>query len=83
MTKGRLSEAVDNFKWLRGCDEETAQTVVHKLQEEMSKQQQKFNLKELFSWDIFKPFGVSLLSMAFQQFTGLFILLFYTQVHGC
>ena len=80
MSKGRISEAVLNFKWLRGCDEETAQTVVLKLKEEMDKQQQTFSFKDLFHREVFKPFGISLLSMVFQQFTGLFVLLFYTQV---
>jgi len=79
VSKGRISEAVANFKWLRGCDDNTAQLVVHTLHEEMSKQQQKFHLVELFQCEIFKPFGISLLSMVFQQFTGLFVLLFYTQ----
>ena len=81
VSKGRISEAVANFKWLRGCDDNTAQLVVHTLHEEMSKQQQKFHLVELFQCEIFKPFGISLLSMVFQQFTGLFVLLFYTQVN--
>lgn len=79
VSKGRIAEAVVNFRWLRGCDVETAQMVVGKLHEEMTKQQQKFSLRELFHPEVFKPFGISLLSMVFQQFTGLFILLFYTQ----
>ena len=56
--------------------------VVQRLHEEMSKQQQKFRIGELFQYEIFKPFILSLLSMVFQQFTGLFVLLFYTQVSG-
>jgi len=79
VSKGRISEAVSNFKWLRGCDDETAMFVVQRLHEEMSKQQQKFRIGELFQYEIFKPFILSLLSMVFQQFTGLFVLLFYTQ----
>merc|ERR1711962_676343 len=43
------------------------------------KQQTTFSVKELFSKQILKPFFVSQLSMVFQQFTGLFVLLFYTQ----
>jgi len=79
VTKGRTIEAIDNFMWLRGCDKETAQLVVVKLEEEMMKQQTTFSVKELFSKQILKPFFVSQLSMVFQQFTGLFVLLFYTQ----
>jgi len=79
VSKGRLGEAVSNFKWLRGCDDETAMFVVTRLHEEMSKQQREFRLVELFQCEILKPFAISFLSMVFQQFTGLFVLLFYTQ----
>ena len=58
---------------------ETAQLVIRTLEEEMIKQQTSFNIRELFSKAILKPFFVSQLSMVFQQFTGLFVLLFYTQ----
>lgn len=79
VTKGRTGEAIDNFMWLRGCDKETAQLVIRTLEEEMIKQHSTFNIRELFSKEILKPFFVSQLSMVFQQLTGLFVLLFYTQ----
>lgn len=79
VTKGRTTEAIENFMWLRACDKETAQMVVLKLEEEMSKQKSSFHIKELFTMEIFKPFIVSQLALLFQQFTGLFVLLFYTQ----
>jgi len=79
VTKARTQEAVENFMWLRRCDKETAQLVIRTLEEEMIKQQTSFNIRELFSKAILKPFFVSQLSMVFQQFTGLFVLLFYTQ----
>jgi len=75
----RTPEAIDNFMWLRGCDQETAQFVILKLESEMMKQMTTFNVREMFSGQILKPFFVSQLSMVFQQFTGLFVLLFYTQ----
>merc|ERR1712042_281961 len=65
--------------WLRGCDQETAQFVILKLESEMLKQMTTFNIRELFTSQILKPFFVSQLSMVFQQLTGLFVLLFYTQ----
>jgi len=75
----RTPEAIDNFMWLRGCDRETAQFVILKLECEMLKQMTTFNIRELFTSQILKPFFVSQLSMVFQQLTGLFVLLFYTQ----
>ena len=58
---------------------ETAQLVIRTLEEEMIKQQTTFSIRELFNKEILKPFFVSQLSMVFQQLTGLFVLLFYTQ----
>lgn len=79
ISKGRTTEAIENFMWIRGCDKETAQMVVLKLEEEMMKQKTSFGLKELLLPEVFKPFIIAQLSMFFQQFTGLFVLLFYTQ----
>ena len=64
---------------LPSLTKETAQLVIRTLEEEMIKQQTTFSIRELFNKEILKPFFVSQLSMVFQQLTGLFVLLFYTQ----
>jgi MFS family permease len=66
VSKGRTVEAIDNFMWLRGCDKDTAQMVILKLEEEMMKQKTSFSIRELFTPEILKPFVVSQLSMFFQ-----------------
>jgi MFS family permease len=81
VSKGKIEQAEASLKWLRGQDYDVSQEL-RDLQEEAENQRQigSITFTELFTKRVYvMPMLISAALMFFQQFSGINVVIFYTQ----
>nr|XP_046909423.1 facilitated trehalose transporter Tret1-like isoform X3 [Dermatophagoides farinae]XP_046909424.1 facilitated trehalose transporter Tret1-like isoform X3 [Dermatophagoides farinae]XP_046909425.1 facilitated trehalose transporter Tret1-like isoform X3 [Dermatophagoides farinae] len=77
MSKGKVSEATQSLRRLRGSNSDTEQEIRMLQQAEIDKQGDEFKFSSYSRRPHLMPFILSLLLMLFQQFSGINAVMFY------
>ncbi|XP_003694780.1 facilitated trehalose transporter Tret1-like isoform X4 [Apis florea] len=79
VARGRNEEAKESLLWLRGSSSSTDKEYEELCEENVKREKERESLlKALHMPSVWKPFLVLLVFFAFQQMSGIYIILFYT-----
>lgn len=78
LSQGKRREAEEALRFLRGPDAPTEWECA-RIEEAYKNEEQSFSLVDLKDPGVYKPLGVGVMMMLFQQFTGINAIMFYAE----
>lgn len=78
LSQGKRREAEEALRFLRGPDAPTEWECA-RIEEAYENEEQSFSLSDLKDPGVYKPLGVGIMMMLFQQFTGINAIMFYAE----